>query len=1112
MKKYLLFLLIPIVGFSQINGSKKIGSTTTDGAQYLTLATAIAYVNTVGINGATTFLIDENQSVASALIINQYAGSAANTLTIKPNTGKNITISGSVSDGAVFQLNGADNIIIDGNNGTSDKQLTIYNTFNTADSYTNRLGIWLYNTANSNKFRNLNIQLNMLNTSIGTFSAGVYAGSGSIGSAANNSTNEVTNVTFTNVKQGVYVNGSNSSNTNWIISNNTLGSASDASKPLVGFYLNNVATYTISNNSIDGLKKPGTNGTHTYSGAAIYVEGSGSSGGTISGNTIKNIENTSGSGICFGINIVGSSANTSVSTSISGNTISTMNSTSTSDTSFGGIHAVGKNITISGNKIYSLTTAQAKLVNGIYINGDSALIYNNMIGNISSAGGGSPDSQSGYGIYIAGGASVSLYFNTVRLETTQSTGASACLFIAAGSALDIRDNIFVNAQASGSSRFCVYVADAAASTSNFTNINYNDYFSTQYIGTFGSFYTSGNLKSTLAQWKAVTTKDAQSINVSPAFTSATDLHLSSVQALLNVGTAITGITTDIDGDTRNTTPTIGADEYTSCSGGTTTWNGNSWSNGAPTITTKVNISGNYNTATNGGIVACELKVNNNNTLTITAGKVVEIQNDLTINGSIVIQDKGALVQNSDTAAVSGNISMTRTTTSVKPYDYTYFSSPVTSTTLAAAIPAAIDYNFYFNPNIYNWSAQGTDTTLTPGKGYIVRAPETLVFNPTATFNAVFAGVPNNGVVNASVTKTAACPYNLVGNPYPSAIDADLFLNNATNASKTTGIIYLWTHNTAISANNPGSETYNYLQNDYAKYNKTGSVGNAALSGGVTPTGKIAAGQGFFVELTGSNATSNIVFNNSMRVKTDNANGNFFRTATQGVTGDEVEKHRIWISISNAGGAYDETLLGYVTGATNDMDYGYDGRTFDAGNYVMIYSILDGEKLCIQGRDVNFDQHDIIPLGFKTSLTDPLTIDLSRFDGLFDGQDVYLLDKSNDTLTNLKEGGYTFTPTETGTFEDRFELHFTSAPLGVEHPVTDKNSIQVITNQAQLQLLSATDEIMAVTVYDLLGKIIYQNNKVNNLDFTATGITARNQALIVKVKTATAEITKKVMMK
>jgi hypothetical protein len=57
--------------------------------------------------------------------------------------------------------------------------------------------------------------------------------------------------------------------------------------------------------------------------------------------------------------------------------------------------------------------------------------------------------------------------------------------------------------------------------------------------------------------------------------------------------------------------------------------------------------------------------------------------------------------------------------------------------------------------------------------------------------------------------------NLIRNPYPSAIDIDLFLTDPANAGIVNGTVYLWTHNTAISSSIPGNSTYNYTSDDYA---------------------------------------------------------------------------------------------------------------------------------------------------------------------------------------------------------------------------------------------------------------------------------------------------------
>ena len=192
--------------------------------------------------------------------------------------------------------------------------------------------------------------------------------------------------------------------------------------------------------------------------------------------------------------------------------------------------------------------------------------------------------------------------------------------------------------------------------------------------------------------------------------------------------------------------------------------------------------------------------------------------------------------------------------------------------------------------------------------------------------------------------------NLIGNPYPSAIDIDLFLTDPANATVVNGTIYLWTHNTAISSNIPGNQIYNYTADDYAKYNLTGGVRTAAVTGGVVPDGKIASGQGFFIEAaTGlANGTYTANFRNSMRLA--GSNNQFYRVASPvNATQTTVEKNRLWLGISNPQGAYNQILVGYITGATNNFDNLYDGKVMAGANVLSMYSPLGNDNLSIQGR-------------------------------------------------------------------------------------------------------------------------------------------------------------------
>lgn len=97
-------------------------------------------------------------------------------------------------------------------------------------------------------------------------------------------------------------------------------------------------------------------------------------------------------------------------------------------------------------------------------------------------------------------------------------------------------------------------------TGNQLYSNYNNLYATG-GGIIG--YYSGD-RTALADWQSAASIDANSVSVDPLYTSVSstfDLHISE-SSLAGAGDAYTGITLDIDGDTRDTPPTIGADEIT----------------------------------------------------------------------------------------------------------------------------------------------------------------------------------------------------------------------------------------------------------------------------------------------------------------------------------------------------------------------------------------------------------------------------------------------------------------------------------------------------------------------------------------------------------------------
>jgi len=549
---------------------------------------------------------------------------------------------------------------------------------------------------------------------------------------------------------------------------------------------------------------------------------------------------------------------------------------------------------------------------------------------------------------------------------------------------------------------------------------------------------------------------------------------------------------------------------------TVTYQNGVWS-ATPDATSSVEINSSLTVNNNLNVCSCEVK--NGAVVTIPSGKNLIIVNHLTVDPSanIIVEDSGSIVQVDDNATDIGIITVKRKTSPMKEFDFCFWSAPVLGTTLFQLSPETrYDKYMSFDPIINNWQVivNGTET-MQPAKGYIVRSP--LGWSVTNAFGGryegIFRGVPNNGVIQVPIKKGAGAS-NFLGNPYPSAIDLDLFLTDPTNAGFLTGTVMLWTHNTAISSTINGGAVYNYTVDDYAKYNLTGGTKAASTpQGGVRPDGKLASGQGFFIEAKASlaNGTYTGYFRNSMRVASNN--GNFYKVgpsvAAQNTS--TLEKNRLWINISNTQGAFNELLLGYITGATNNNDDMYDGEVVAAGSVVTFYTIAQTKNYAIQGRQLPFDQNETVPVGYKSTIAGDYSIQLEEFDGLFNNQNVYLMDHLTNTTHNLKIAPYTFT-TAIGTFNSRFEIKYTNNVLGIDDVNFDAQSVKIAAD-GKATKIKATDAIKSVEVYDLLGRMLYSNNKVNASEFRTNDLTQATQVLIVKVKMENNhEVSQKIMIR
>jgi hypothetical protein len=528
------------------------------------------------------------------------------------------------------------------------------------------------------------------------------------------------------------------------------------------------------------------------------------------------------------------------------------------------------------------------------------------------------------------------------------------------------------------------------------------------------------------------------------------------------------------------------------------WDGTTWSKGTPTVFQHVILNANYNTLTHGNINACQMTVKSGVILDIvdgTDGTYVYVVNSIFNNGTINVKSKANLVQvnhpldlNGETI-VTPNINFTKNTGDKIRWDYVYWSKPV-SDNILSNYNTNFDVKYYWDPdfciNGINFSYEGWRRLLsepTVATGFITRVKTSAGLTPTnITLN--YSGTSNNGDYTAVVkyydaTHNAFRNFTLLGNPYPGAIKFEDFYND--NASKIYGTVYLWSANTVY----PGSGLYQ--QADYASFNLTGGVGvpgtsNTQSPNGILPNGYIASGQGFMVR---PKVNGTVVFKNTQRSKNIPSNNQFYREF-------ESEKDRFWLRLLDANGKYNELLIGYIKEATNDFDDAYDGP-INSLSTIKFYSVLDNNKLIIQGRG-EFVDSDKVNINYSiTNPTAQLKISLNKKEGIFNSQKIYLHDRKLGFYHDLTLSDYFFT--EDGS-QDRFEILY-KLNKTTEDTITDEVSVIALLQNGLLNIESNTN-FSKIELFDTTGKMIFSNENKINSHFYQKNISIANGVYILNV--------------
>lgn len=476
----------------------------------------------------------------------------------------------------------------------------------------------------------------------------------------------------------------------------------------------------------------------------------------------------------------------------------------------------------------------------------------------------------------------------------------------------------------------------------------------------------------------------------------------------------------------------------------------------------------------------DFTINNNQDVTITQA--------LTLDGNIIVQNTGALIQTTgSTLSGTGTVEVHKSgfPSGPAPFKYNFFASPTTNSN----VNLLGNNRYYYDPSLVTTAInQGWvpyyNGTMAPGKGYIA----------TNSGNVVFTGTPNNGTILHSAFDNAlpsgAKLMNVIGNPYPSGLDLNAFISANPEI---TGVIYFWDDN--------GTEGSNYTNNGYATWSSAaGGTWVQSSDGG----NKIANGhsqaaaatcQGFVVLPTSANPAGNfnIEFNNGMRI----ANGAVFFKPQK--------IQRFYINLFDDSLFLSQCAVVFDSAATHGYDERLDAQRIANANSPLVNTKINQLEYAIASYPVAFDSSLVIPLAVWVPHAQNYTFTIPQLENIDDAQ-LFWLNDSTGALTPIADSNNVFVePLKQGNnnhlyiaVKPKQEAATTLSETATNQP------FDAFTTPTQLVLVNAPAPNSNLQLFNAAGQLvdtetIQQNYPYKNL---ATGV------YIARIQSANAFLVKK----
>jgi len=421
-----------------------------------------------------------------------------------------------------------------------------------------------------------------------------------------------------------------------------------------------------------------------------------------------------------------------------------------------------------------------------------------------------------------------------------------------------------------------------------------------------------------------------------------------------------------------------------------------------------------------------------------------------------------------------------------------------------------------------WQHVRSTGDIYAGEGFTMKGPGT--GSILTDQNYVFSGKPNNGDINLTIN--TGNDY-LVGNPYPSALDAYEFIND--NSSSITGTLYFWEHWGG------GNHNLSDYQGGYHLLNLSGATTAATIgsndpdvgSGGTPvkiPGNFIPVSQGFFVVASGTGG--NINFNNGQRIFHKESSGN----STFVGMNDETTKSTTSTSNTNQNNNQNidsrlKLRIGYnsvntirrqllVTAdpnATSNIDWAYDGMNNESQIDDM-YWLIENDKFVIQGIDA-ISQQTVLPLGIHTDDAGINSIVLDEIENAPEGFNVFVHDKELNIYHNIINSAYEiYLPA--GEYLNRFEVTFSNQDaLSIKNEDLNKLDVHYSNVNESIIIINPTMQaIKSIEIANILGQTIKVFNNISNESYKEIEVkNLSSGTYVLRLKTENGMVTKKVLV-